>query len=526
MATLINYDVSTFRDAINPNKRRLQDLQHSEARAHAARVAYWRKRKIEVPIRIRKHLPHGTSGEGQDPITSSTVLPQTRPLSDDEDAGPLALKRSKRVIERRREPLFLDQSRSELRPRSQSRLSGTTSQTNATSSNGRRNSASHDGWVLANVDVDGRVGLARYLRLSRAPSSDIFDPLDSFPVRQGDEVVTAIDHYITNWAPSQRPGLKYQTRDNPLIRDMFPSALQNVELFEAIVALCLTFKAAGQNTQTRLSAAALHHKVQALAGIRAKLVSGTVDEAVIMATIFLMITDNVFLDVQAYQAHLAGLQKMVKAGLSTNGGVYGDCLRSFISWAECNALLIFGEGTARRDATLDSLRLQYPTKPFSISVLKTINALPPGFRTIAMDGQLSAQVLGVLGDTVHWTSCIDHLYGQTSSDEKQAFLIGFDPRANSAKLMRLCRHSGRSRTVESTICKVLFIYHANLLNWTCRCSGYRRLVGELTEAVRLCDTQETWSRSFWSWAALITANAARRGGQEQCQFDVMAKFMT
>jgi len=85
--------------------------------------------------------------------------------------------------------------------------------------------------------------------------------------------------------------LKYQTRDNPLISETFPSALHNVELFEAIVALCLSFKAAGQGFQADLSKAALQHKGQALAGIRDKLASGTVDEAVVMATIFLMIID-------------------------------------------------------------------------------------------------------------------------------------------------------------------------------------------------------------------------------------------
>ncbi len=96
---------------------------------------------------------------------------------------------------------------------------------------------------------------------------------------------------INNWAPSQRPGLKYQTRDNPLIRDAFPAALQNVELFEATVALCLSFKAAAQNFRTRMCNWSLYHKGQALSGIRNKINCGLVDEAVILATVFLMIID-------------------------------------------------------------------------------------------------------------------------------------------------------------------------------------------------------------------------------------------
>lgn len=72
---------------------------------------------------------------------------------------------------------------------------------------------------------------------------------------------------------------------------MFYSALQNLELFESIIALMTSFKAAGHNFQSRLSNVSLYHKGRALAGIRAKLGSGLVDEAVMLSTVFLMIID-------------------------------------------------------------------------------------------------------------------------------------------------------------------------------------------------------------------------------------------
>lgn len=64
-----------------------------------------------------------------------------------------------------------------------------------------------------------------------------------------------------------------------------------MELFEALVALCLTFRAAGSNFSSYLCKASLQHKCEALAGIRKKLISGQVDESVIMATVLLMIID-------------------------------------------------------------------------------------------------------------------------------------------------------------------------------------------------------------------------------------------
>jgi hypothetical protein len=101
--------------------------------------------------------------------------------------------------------------------------------------------------------------------------------------------LTYVDIHL--WAPSQKPGLKHQIQDNPLIREIFPDALQNVELFEAIVALCLSSMAAGRNFQTHLYNMSLYHKGKAMAGIRSKLMSGHVDEAVIVATVFLMMID-------------------------------------------------------------------------------------------------------------------------------------------------------------------------------------------------------------------------------------------
>ncbi len=71
------------------------------------------------------------------------------------------------------------------------------------------------------------------------------------------------------------------------------------------------------------------------------------------------------------------------------------------------------------------------------------------------------------------------------------------------------------------ICKAVYIYHANLLGWTCRCSGYRQVVEELGSALRFWDFRETWSRDLWTWLALITANAARRGKMEHLQMEVM-----
>ncbi|EXJ65077.1 hypothetical protein A1O7_01417 [Cladophialophora yegresii CBS 114405] len=429
MSTLINYNQATFKDHPEPNKRRLQELQHSAARAHAARVAYWRKRGVQsVKSRAAEHR------QRQDDGTSNASTEST-------------------------------------------------------------------------IHVKQECNSVVVPKLARLPVSSLFDPFDAIPIAQNADVVAAIDHYINKWAPSQRPGLKYQTKDNPLIRDAFPAGLQNVELFEAIVALCLSFKAAAQNFEPRVCSRSLYHKGQALSGIRNKLTSGWVDEAVILATVFLMIIDNVFLDIQAYETHLHGLRKMAKA-----------------SRAESNALLLFGDRISLHRSVTSGACLEYPSQPFPSTLTIVIGTLTPGFQTLASDGQLSVEVLSNLAKTVHWSRCIDPEPGQSPSGTDQAFLMTFDPRANSADLMRLCRIAGKDCAVERAVCKAVYVYHANLLGWTCRCSGYRRVVEELGTALRRWDFHKTWDKDLWKWLALVTANAARRGKLQHLQTEVMTSL--
>ncbi|KAI1613677.1 hypothetical protein EDD36DRAFT_204279 [Exophiala viscosa] len=526
MATLINYDYSTFK-LPKPNKRQLQDLQHSEARAHAARVAYWRTRKGPPPAVAKGASSYHVRNDNlinawPTPSTSSRetsvesgrhvkLSPPDNKIHEQPDITTDTLNHvqgatAQSVNARQSEELAISS-----KPSPQSSSVPWSFNQNDGPVNSRRNA--HQKWV----DV------GEYTRISRHPSSGLFDPLDTLPTRQGDEVVASMNHFLHVWAPSQRPGLRYQTKDNPLIKDIFNSALQHRELFEALISLCLTFKAASQDFKTPMREASLYHKGQALVGIRTKLTSGSIDEAVILSTVFLMITDNVFLDEQAYKTHLKGLRQMVTGNPVYDGLAYAGALRSFVTWAESNALLIFGDNFASDQHGPHDAALDYPSKPFSKAVTRMISGLTPGFRSIAVDGQLCTQVLDVLQNSVQWVSCIDGMSRVETNKSRETFLLSFDPRSNSAKAMRLCRDS--NFTVERIICKALYIFHANILAWSCRCSGYRHVLNELADTLCSDELVQTSHGGIWSWITMITANGARRAGMGQIQNEVMAKFL-
>ncbi|KAJ9605016.1 hypothetical protein H2200_010405 [Cladophialophora chaetospira] len=511
MPTLINYNQATFKNQVKPNKRRLQELQHSAARAHAARVAYWRKKGIPLDGSSSPERRRSSEDDDPSPLSGPVVF-----VKQENDRGNKTLSRHNSSSSGRTTSAKVTTSGTDSGNVSEQHLSRSCTAPNQRRLGSQSSSSFNGQHVKRLADT----------RLTWPPTSHLFDPLNSLPIQQDAEVVAAMDHYINNWAPSQRPGLKYQTKDNPLIRDAFPAALQNVELFEATIALCLSFKAAGQNFQSRVCNWSLYHKGQALSAIRKKLNAGWVDEAVILATVFLMIIDNVFLDVHAYETHLYGLRKMARAfKAASSRELFSGSLLSFIAWAESNALLLFGDRIAPQSPKTSGSRLEYPSHPFPSTLTITIGTLTPGFQLVASQGGLSVEVLAILAKTVHWTRCIDPRPGESPSGTDQAFLMNFDPRANSAELMRLCRVSDEGHIIERAICKAVYIYHANLLGWTCRCSGYRQVVEELGHALRLWVFREAWNKNLWKWLALITANAARRGKLEHLQTEAMTSLL-
>lgn len=152
-----------------------------------------------------------------------------------------------------------------------------------------------------------------------------------------------------------------------------------------------------------------------------------------------------------------------------------------------------------------------------------ISTLNPGFGSIALDGQLCIRVLSVLENSIRWMSCIDERSRGKPTESDETFLLDFDPRSNSAEAMRLCRAS--SFPLERMICKALYIFHANMLGWSCRCSGYRHVLDELADTLCSDELPQTGYGEVWSWVAMITANGARRAGMGQIQHVVMAKIL-
>ena len=189
MATLVNYNLSTFRDRPNPNKRRLQELQHSEARAHAARVAYWRKRKPSSPSSGRKKSPGEHARQDTASTASSTSLKELKlGLEYDHEARTPGQWTS--VVFEDSSPIKEPNVRHGHRSRSLAARSDSSPKSNRT----RPYSGSEEGSPGDGKDAKGWDYVADYFSMPRHPSSRLFDPLNSIPCKQGDEVVAAMDH--------------------------------------------------------------------------------------------------------------------------------------------------------------------------------------------------------------------------------------------------------------------------------------------------------------------------------------------
>jgi Fungal specific transcription factor domain len=79
---------------------------------------------------------------------------------------------------------------------------------------------------------------------------------------------------------------------NPYISALFPLALQNEELFSALVALSYTLRSSS-SPQKVSNTEVMQHRSNAIVKLRQKLMAknGAVDDAMMMAALFLMLLD-------------------------------------------------------------------------------------------------------------------------------------------------------------------------------------------------------------------------------------------
>lgn len=189
MATLVNYSLSTFRDCPNPNKRRLQELQHSEARAHAARVAYWRKKKPATSSSGRDKSLGENAQKDSASTTSSTSLKDLKQRSRHESTLEVAGQWTRIVFEEPAPSLETVVSNGS-EPSSRTAIS----HSSTTPNRERQSSDSETDSLDDTKDTDGLEYINDTFKMPRHPSSRLFDPLDSIPCAQGDEVVAAMDH--------------------------------------------------------------------------------------------------------------------------------------------------------------------------------------------------------------------------------------------------------------------------------------------------------------------------------------------
>lgn len=205
MATLINYDSSTFKQS-KPNKRRLQDWQHSEARAHAARVAYWRTR--ESPSAAVAHANGASRDRARNdgPVNALPTPSTSSRETSVESGGHVKLRRAdKNKSEQSDTPT--DPSSQDQGATPQSVRTGSGQSEALTISSNRSPRSGGSPWSLGQsggsfvFTQEGHqtwADVAGYTRLARHPSSGLFDPLDTLPSRQGNDVVASMNHCKVN----------------------------------------------------------------------------------------------------------------------------------------------------------------------------------------------------------------------------------------------------------------------------------------------------------------------------------------
>jgi hypothetical protein len=197
MPTLINYNQSTFKNQPKPNKRRLQELQHSAARAHAARVAYWRKKGVPLAKPKSPERSQSQDDGNSNASTESAIHVKQEPGGVGEPLSNRSSCASDEIKPVTEAPSTKDVSHGRLyTTRSVSGSTLTTSYSASTPNTYKWQQNSETGSSEEGQALETWGKSAASPRLTRLPISNLFDPFNTTPIAQDAEVVAAMDHCI------------------------------------------------------------------------------------------------------------------------------------------------------------------------------------------------------------------------------------------------------------------------------------------------------------------------------------------
>ncbi|KAK5195840.1 hypothetical protein LTR99_002365 [Exophiala xenobiotica] len=373
--------------------------------------------------------------------------------------------------------------------------------------------------ILHSSSIVAQLGLYRKARSNASIKSIEFDPYSNFSSMDVPEHRRIVDYVLRHYAQSIQPLQRALGYVQDSTRKNFAMALMSPELFYAIMAMGSASYEMKQYKiiPDRPSHRVLHFKGLALRTLSAKL-QKDYDEIS-------------YQDAQPVMIHRRALRKLIAC---PPGPGTPDCS----SWLLHEKLALFRTNylseeepawcLGRNETLLSPFPayrrqpLRYPN-PFELTT--TLQEIPEGFRSIALLGGLSVEVLEIIKRMYMFTKILDkaHTRAQPVSESESAYVVAYraenefhncidclrriSPYERPVKSSSIDSHS---TLVEHVVCLALLIF-CNC-EFGCMIHGplFKAVQESLLVAVEGCAVrlgQEDciiWARSVGLWAASIT----------------------
>ncbi|ETI29457.1 hypothetical protein G647_01910 [Cladophialophora carrionii CBS 160.54] len=210
------------------------------------------------------------------------------------------------------------------------------------------------------------------------------------------------------WAPQHGRALAFEGHPKPYQSLVFPHALQNGVLFEAMVALARVSWLLQERLPWQKDAALTRHRANAFAGLKLRMTSETTcaDDTTIL-TIAALTTIDYMLGVhEGAENHVNAMQQIRKIRLDLKGDTPWQYFLLSVMRAY-EALWQFVKDRNEATTSMAQLSIEspmrselpiYPSLPFNIKVCEALSKVSTSFNDMAMAGELSIQMIDILAN--------------------------------------------------------------------------------------------------------------------------------
>ncbi|KIX06870.1 uncharacterized protein Z518_04846 [Rhinocladiella mackenziei CBS 650.93] len=234
------------------------------------------------------------------------------------------------------------------------------------------------------------------------------EPINIFPIPAEGCVPRMVKYYLQVWAPQHGRALAFEGHSRPYQSLVFPYALEHAVLFESMVALSRASWLLTEGIPWFRDSALAYHRANAFAALRLRLTSEATraDDTTILTIAALTTIDYMLGIHEGAENHINAMRQIRKIRTDLKGDTPWQYF-VISSMKAYEALWTFVKDRNEATTNMSQLSIEspmrnelpaYPSLPFNTKVCEALSKVSPAFNDMAMEGELSIQIIDILAN--------------------------------------------------------------------------------------------------------------------------------